>query len=115
MALVLTMRSGLMCPHGGIVNVIPATVTAYRVDGYRPLLLSDTYLITGCPFSVGGTPFPCQGVTWLAPSTLLMVKGTPVLTSSSVGMTVGASPSPVITATIQSTTEEPSDFTNIDY
>lgn len=115
MALVLTMRSVLMCPHGGMISPVPVTPTAYRVDGYRPLLFSDVYAVIGCPFSAGPSALPCQTVNWLLPSNFLTVKGIPVLTSSSIGMTVGGVPSPVVIAAIPSTQEEPKELTNIDY
>jgi hypothetical protein len=44
-----------------------------------------------------------------------MVKGMPVLTSSSVGMTSGGVPAPVVIAAVQSSEEEPKELTNIDY
>ena len=104
-----------MCPHGGMISVAPVTSTAYRVDGYRPLLFSDVYAVIGCPFSAGPTAVPCQTVTWVLASNYLTVKGIPVLTSSSVGMTMGGVPAPVVIAAIQSSAEEPKEITNIDY
>lgn len=113
MALVLTMRSVLMCLHGGMVSVAPVTTTAYRVDGYRPLLMTDVYTVAGCP---GGGLAPCQTVTWPVASNFLKVKGIPALTSSSVGITGGGgAPSPVVIASIQSSMEEPSEITDINY
>jgi hypothetical protein len=109
------MRSVLMCPHGGMVSMVPAISTAYRIDGYRPLLLSDVFIVAGCPFAIGTSPMPCQTVNWVMASNFLTVKGIPVLTSSSVGLTAGGGPSPVIMASIQSSMEEPSEITNIDY
>ena len=105
-----------MCTHGGIVTAVPAIHTAYRIDGVRPLLMGYTYIVSGCPFSVGSSGMPCQMVNWVTASNFLIIKGQPALTSSSVGLTIGAGPAlPVIITSIQSSMQEPGEFTNIDY
>jgi hypothetical protein len=73
------------------------------------MLLSDVYLIAGCPFWPGW-PSPCMRVTWVSGSSLLYVKGQPALTLASVGMCVsagGASQGPVIIASVNAGQMEP--------
>jgi hypothetical protein len=101
-----------MCPHGGPVQHLPATVTTFRVDGRLPMLLSDIYVIAGCPFQMGaGWPSPCLKVTWVSGSSLLFIKGQPALTLASVGLCVsasGAAQGPVVIAAVNTGQMEPS-------
>lgn len=109
----LNTHSVIMCPHGGTVQHIPTTTTSFRVSGWRPMLLSDTYLIAGCPFHTYG-PSPCMLVNWVTGSSLLFVKGQPVLTLASVGLCVagnGAAQGPAIIATAQTGQLEPDEPT----
>ena len=116
MAFILTMRAVIMCPHGGVITAIPTTETGYRIDGFRPLLMGDVFIVAGCPFSTGSEPMPCQTVTWLAPSNNLIVKGMPALTSLSVGLASGVGPPcPVIVTQTESSMEEPKELTVINY
>ena len=49
------------------------------------MLLSDVYLISGCPYYVDH-PSPCSRVIWVKGSSLIFVKGQPVLTMESIGL-----------------------------
>lgn len=111
--LLLNTQTVIMCPHGGIVNHIPGTYTSYRVDGRRPMLMTDQYLIAGCPFfgSVGGA---CFSVIWVTGSMNLIVRGERVLTLSSVGLCRSASGiayGPAIVTYTQTGQREPDAFT----
>lgn len=112
-ALLLNTHSVIMCCHGGIVQHTPMTNTSFRVDGRRPMLMTDLYTVTGCPFVIGYTPSPCQLVTWVTGSSMLIVKGSPVLTLNSVGI-CGYSGPAIITYT-QTGQREPDEFTSINY
>lgn len=114
---ILNSQAVLLCPHGAPVTHVPGTFTSYRVNGYPPLLLTDQYLIAGCPFSVGAMGMPCLRVQWLSPSVKLFVKGIPVLTSASIGMCIsqtGAPSGPVVIASFQVAIQEPDTSTFID-
>lgn len=109
----LNSGSIVMCPHGGMVQHIPTTGTSYRVSGRPPMLLSDVYLIAGCAF-YAYSPSPCVKVMWVTGSSLLFVKGQPVLTLASVGMCLaasGAAQGPAIIATAQTGQSEPDEPT----
>ena len=113
---ILNRQTVLLCPHGGVVTHVPMTVTSYRVNGYPPLLMTDQYIITGCPSSIGGMPAGCLHVQWLTASTLLYVKGAPVLTSASVGLcnsSMGFDAGPVMIAAVQTAVLEPDTATHI--
>lgn len=110
-ALLLNTNSVIMCPHGGMVVHVPVTSTTFRVDGRRPMLMTDIYNVVGCPFVNGYHPSPCQSVTWVSASSLLLVKGIPVLTRNSVGICGFQGPA-IITYT-QTGQREPSEFTNV--
>lgn len=107
--LLLNTFSVVMCPHGGAVQHIPTTVTSFRVDGRRPMLLSDVYLIAGCPYQMR-SPSPCTKVIWVSGSSLLFVKGQPALTLASVGLCVsdsGTPQGPAIIASVNTGQTEP--------
>ena len=116
-AYLLNHVSVIMCPHGGLVNHIPATFTAYRVDGQVPALLGDVYTVTGCPMAateIGG----CGLVQWVAPSVMLNIKGQPALIHTSVGLcqsTSGVSLGPAVVTAVRSMQKEPDEYTSIDY
>lgn len=113
---ILNGQTILLCPHGGVVTHIPMTVTSYRVNGYPPMLMTDQFIVSGCPFSVGGMPAGCQNVQWVNGSTLLYVKGVPVLTSACVGLcysSMGFEIGPVVIAAVQTAVREPDTATHI--
>jgi len=120
MAFLLNSQAVLLCPHGGTVQHIPNSFTTYRINGYPPLLLNDTYIVSGCPFMIasGGTAIPmnCRHVQWFTGSPMMMVNGIPVLTNTSTGLCMSATGGPggpVIIATTINIEEEPKEFTNI--
>lgn len=111
--ILLNHISVIICPHGGIVVHTPTTNTSYRIDGQFPMLISDLYLVVGCPFDprYGGG---CTMVTWVTGSTNLIIKGQPALVNSSVGICISASgmaSAPAIVTAINSMTFEPETFT----
>jgi len=113
--LLLNAQTVIMCPHGGIVTHIPATYTSYRVDGRLPMLLTDQYLISGCPF-FSFMASPCHRVMWVSGSVNLIVKGQPVLTLSSVGLCESAAliiQGPAIITYTQTGQREPDEFTSV--
>jgi hypothetical protein len=117
-AYVLNHLSVIMCPHGGIVDHIPTTFTAYRVDGQLPALFGDVYMVTGCSKMALDPQSACSLVQWVAPSIMLVIKGQPALIDSSVGLcqsTSGIPLGPAIVAAVRSMQQEPNEFTNIDY
>src|SRR6187549_2131811 len=96
--LLLNTGSIIMCPHGGLVSHSSTTWTTYRISGRPPMLQTDLYIVSGCPFSS-----PCTSVQWVTGSTMLLVKGIPVLTVASVGICSSASMIPNGPAIISST------------
>lgn len=104
-----------MCPHGGVVTHVPQSYTAYRVDGRLPMLMTDHYLVSGCPNAYGPMG-PCLRVQWLQGSTMLIVKGSPALTRESVGLCMtssGVAAGPAIVTYTQTGTMEPATFTSV--
>lgn len=85
MPYILQQGCTIMCPHGGRATVVP-TNTRVKVGGGYALLPTDTYVIAGCPFTVGPKYQPCVSIQWTAPATRVKVNGTPVLMESSVGL-----------------------------
>jgi uncharacterized Zn-binding protein involved in type VI secretion len=61
------------------------------VDGFPVLRVSDSFIVSGCPFvdSVGN-PSPCMTVQWPVGSSTVLVEGTPALDVSSTSACVGA-------------------------
>lgn len=114
---ILNSQAVLLCPHGAPITHVPGTFTSYRVNGYPPLLFTDQYLVSGCPFTIGSMGMACQRVQWVSPSTMLFVKGVPVLTSASIGLCIGQSGAPngpAVIASFQVAIQEPDSPTFID-
>ncbi|MFD0278934.1 hypothetical protein ACFVHB_34195 [Kitasatospora sp. NPDC127111] len=96
----LTTASVLQCIHGGRLTV-PAAGTALTVDGQPVLVQSDlaAATIAGCAntnASAGQTP--CLKVTSVIAglSTVLTVRGQPVLLDTARGLTNATPPAPVM-------------------
>jgi hypothetical protein len=79
------MGCTIQCPHGARVTIVPGN-TQVKVGGNYALLVSDTMIVTGCPFTPGGTPSPCVTIQWAGEATRDTVSQTAVLLQSSVGM-----------------------------
>jgi len=68
------------CPHAmGQLTVI-GTNTRVLVGGMPVATAADTGVIAGCGFNVSGKPQVCAKTQWLAPSTRVLVNGSPALT-----------------------------------
>jgi hypothetical protein len=115
---ILNTSSVIICPHGGMVQHVPAGYTAYRVDGRPPMLYGDTFLVAGCSNMMFGAPSPCMTVTWAAPSVMLIVMGRPALTFSSIALCTavnGVVTGPGVITYSQLSQLEPDELTVIDY
>jgi len=65
---------------------VASTNTGAKVGGNYALLISDTYIIAACPFTLGSSPHPCVTIQWMAPAQRVKVNGNPVLLQTSVGL-----------------------------
>ncbi len=104
MAGLLNASSILMCPHGGTVSIVTsnARVTA---GGDFAVRSSDTFMIAGCPFTLGPTPHPCVQVQWVQPAARSQVLGDFTLTEESVGLCVAADQA--VQGTVEITSGQP--------
>jgi len=85
-AFVFHVGATAMCPHAGQVQTVSAN-SRVLVAGQPVAVLSDNFLISGCPFTVPtGKPQPCIQVQWLAPATRVRVNGQPVILQNSTGL-----------------------------
>jgi hypothetical protein len=85
----LNTSSVLMCPHGGSVQIVTTNVRA-KASGDLIVRASDTFLVAGCPFTVGPALHPCVQVRWVSTAAEAGVAGDFALTTDSVGMCVAA-------------------------
>ena len=87
----LNVNSILLCPHGGVVRIISSNLKV-KVDGAPAALVTDQFLISGCPFQipigVGTKPSPCVSVKWVTNDLRTKVAGIPSLSRTSVGICV---------------------------
>lgn len=75
-----------LCPHAAPVTVVPGNPRVL-VGGQPVATLADTYLVTGCAFTVPpGKPQPCVTVRWLVPATRVLAGGQPVILQTSTGI-----------------------------
>jgi hypothetical protein len=81
----LTASSVLMCPHGGTVQIV-STDTRVNAAGDFVLRSSDTFVIVGCPLTLGTVYHPCTTVNWVVPALRSKAMGDDTLTDESVGL-----------------------------
>jgi hypothetical protein len=89
MAKVLNQASTILCPHEGVVMVIPADPMVQAV-GPPVLTMADETSVVGCTNVLGEVPNPCIQVIWTEPAVEILVGGVPVLTENSVGLCITA-------------------------
>jgi hypothetical protein len=95
---ILTMASTVVCPHGGMAQLI-TTNTEALIEGAPVLLQTDLHPIVGCPF----TPVaysPCVLIRWITAATQTSVHNVPVLLQTSVGLCLNAAQAPQGTAIV---------------
>jgi hypothetical protein len=85
----LTTADILLCPHGAPVQAVPAGQQV-SAGGATVLSAADSFVIAGCPFTIGPVPHPCVTVTWAATNTGSTAGGAATLSTDSVGLAVGA-------------------------
>lgn len=81
----LTASSVLMCPHGGTVQIV-STDTRVTAVGDAVLRKSDTFMVVGCPLTIGVVYHPCTTVQWVVPALRSQAMGDDTLTEDSVGL-----------------------------
>jgi hypothetical protein len=85
---ILTTASTVMCPHGGMAQLVTSNTEALA-GGAPALLQTDVHTILGCPF----TPLawsPCLAIRWVTGATQVSVRNVPVLLQNSVGLCLNA-------------------------
>src|SRR6266545_8377078 len=87
---ILTQAARIMCLHGGQATVVPQNMTV-QIMGSPVLVLTDVFMIIGCPFNIAGAPAPCVNMQWTMPAMTVTVNNVPVLLQSSVGLCMGGS------------------------
>jgi hypothetical protein len=103
MAELLTTASVLQCPHGGSVS-ISSTNTHAKAGGSFILRPSDTFTISGCPFTLPGpTAHPCVRVEWVVSALKSKAAGDATLTKDSTGMCMAGDNAPQGTVSVSST------------
>ena len=66
------------CPHAGPLTIVAASPRV-QVSGMPAAVLTDSGLVTGCPFVVGVKPQPCVTTLWIAGATRVVADGAPLL------------------------------------
>ncbi|MFG2626568.1 hypothetical protein [Streptomyces sp. NPDC048473] len=81
----------ISCPHGGRATAAAGpSDRAVLIDGAPVATAAHSYVVVGCPHTVGGVPEPCVAVRWTADATGITVDGTPVLLDTSAAQCVTA-------------------------
>lgn len=100
MPALLTPSSTLMCPHGGTVTATPG---ATQAQAGAPILRgSDTFIVAGCTFQIGGVPNPCVSVQWVVTAARVKHAGDFVLNEASTGLCLAATQAPQGTVLVAS-------------
>ncbi len=103
MSNLLTQASILQCPHGGPVIAVPGD-TRVKVDSAPVLRPSDTFTVSGCPFSQS----PCATVEWPAAAGKSKVAGAAALRADDLGLCksgAGAPQGNVVVSSVQGKTQ----------
>jgi hypothetical protein len=102
----LTTASVMMCPHGGTVTVTSSN-TQVSAGGSPIVRATDTFLITGCPFTLPiPQPSPCVTVQWIVSCTESTVAGDPPLNTNSMGLCLAATQAPQGAVLINTTQQQ---------
>ncbi len=78
----------VMCTHAAPVTAITSNARVL-VSGMPVVTLADTFLVTGCPFTLPTPvpkPQPCVRVQWLVAATRVLVNGQPAILQASPGL-----------------------------
>lgn len=82
----------VLCFHGAKVNAITSS-TRVKVSNQAAVKINDTFVVTGCPFTLPTTPpkpQPCVKVQWLRPAMRVLIEGQPALLQDSFGICLSA-------------------------
>lgn len=79
----------VQCPHGIPVTMITGNTRVF-VSAMPVVTMADTFVVAGCPFTVGTKPQPCVRVQWLSPATRVLVNGQPVILNLTTGLSISA-------------------------
>jgi hypothetical protein len=82
-----------ICPHGGQVTTISADARV-MVSGMPVALVTDQFVVAGCPFTSPPPAAPCLTVQWMAPTVENLVMGQPAILATSVGLCIAATGAP---------------------
>ncbi len=100
---VLSTGTTMTCPHGGSVQVRLVGGRRDRTpDGHVALTPMDLFVISGCPFTIVGSPQPCSHVQWMESGQFL--------SNQSVGLCLSGSEVPQGTVLIVANAPRNSDF-----
>lgn len=88
-----------MCPHGGQVQAVPSQAKVL-LGGQPALLVSDSMVIVGCPFTVGSKYQPCVTVEWSGAATRVQINGQAPLLQTSIGLCKSVEGAPQGTAVV---------------
>ncbi|GAB4574776.1 MAG: hypothetical protein Kow0077_23000 [Anaerolineae bacterium] len=90
MSFLLDTSATVMCTHAGSVQIITSNVRV-KLSGNFATTLADTFLVSGCPFTVPGPkPQPCVRLQWLVPAARVRINGSPALLQTSTGLCLSA-------------------------
>jgi hypothetical protein len=95
---ILTASSTVMCPHGGMAQLLTSN-SDVLIDGSPALLQTDVHPIAGCTFTPAAYS-PCVTIRWVSAATQAKVRNVPVLLQNSVGLCLNAAQAPQGTAII---------------
>lgn len=83
----------IMCPHGASAQIIPSGPRV-MLGGQPAATLADTYVVAGCPFTVGTVPQPCVKIQWIVPAARVLVGGNPAILATSTGLCLAPTQAP---------------------
>ena len=82
-------NESLQCAHAATAQGTASSLRV-KVAGQAVLVLTDTFTVSGCPFTVGTKSQPCATIEWSVGATRVQTGGTAVLLKNSTGVCISA-------------------------
>jgi hypothetical protein len=88
----LHANATVLCFHAAKVNAVSCS-TRVKVTGQPAVKMTDTFVVSGCPFTLPTTPpkpQPCIKVQWIRAASKVLIEGQPALLQDSNGLCLSA-------------------------
>ena len=79
---IVQQGAAVLCSHGAQASPV-AINPRVKVSGAASVFATGPYVVAGCPFTTGGSPYPCVTGQWITFSTRVTSGGQPLVLQDS--------------------------------